>query len=120
MKKQQGAGAISMLVMVVLAVMGLVIVMKVIPFYSDDMSVETVFKNLEKEGNPDGDLSRSRVAEMIEKRFSINGISELSPLVEVTGQGSAIVIEMEYERRVPLISNIELVATFNHYIDLSE
>ncbi len=57
---------------------------------------------------------------MIYKRFSINGITELAEFVEVSGQGSAIVIEMVYERRTAFFSNIELVATFEHYVDVSE
>lgn len=119
MYKQRGAGAITMLIMVVLAVMGLVLVMKVVPFYTDDLSVETVFEKIAKGGNEDG-LTRKRVEDMIYKRFSINGITDLSDYVEVTGQGSAIVIEMEYERRAPFFSNIELVATFEHYVEVSE
>jgi len=119
MHKQNGAGAISMLVMVVLAVMGLVLVMKVVPFYTDNMSIETVFENMVIEGGKEG-TTKSNVEDMIEKRFSINGISDLLEYVEVTGQGSAIVIEMEYERRTGFFSNIELVATFEHYVDVRE
>lgn len=119
MNKQRGAGAITMLLMVTFAIMGLVLVMKVVPFYSDNASVETVFENLAKAGSEDG-LSRSKVEEMIYKRFSINGITDLAEFVEVTGQGSAIVIEMVYERRTAFFSNIELVATFEHYVEVSE
>ena len=93
--------------------------LKVFPLYSDNWSVETVFNNLKKE-SASNEYRASEVREMIQKRFQINGISELVKLVEVTGQGSNIIIDMEYERRVPLVSNIELVATFNHYIDFSE
>jgi hypothetical protein len=117
MHKQQGAGAISLLAMLILAIMGLILIMKVVPFYSDDMSVETVFENLAEEGTK-GNMTRGRVEEMIAKRFSINGIDELVEFVEVTGQGSDIAIEMIYERRTGFFSNIELVATFEHYVDI--
>lgn len=119
MTNQRGAGTISLLALVFFSVMGLVLVMKVVPFYSDDVSVQTVFENLEAEGDKEG-ITRHRIEEMIEKRFSINGISDLTEFVEVTGQGSAIVIEMEYERRTSFFSNIELVATFEHYVEISE
>ena len=119
MHKQNGAGAITMLVMVALAVMGFVLIMKVMPFYTDNMSVETVFENMKIEGEKEG-ITRSNIVSMIGKRFSINGISDLLEYVEVSGQGSAIVIEMEYERRTGFFSNIELVATFEHYVDVRE
>ncbi|MFT7109764.1 MAG: hypothetical protein ACI843_001429 [Psychrobacter glaciei] len=117
MRKQQGAGAIPLLAMLILAIMGLVLIMKVVPFYSDDMSVETVFENLAEEATS-GNMTRGRVEEMIAKRFGINGIDELVEFVEVTGQGSDIAIEMVYERRAGFFSNIELVATFEHYVDI--
>ena len=119
MQKQYGAGAISMLVMVALAVMGLVLIMKVVPFYTDNMSIETIFENMKEEGAKEG-ITRNRIEEMIEKRFSINGISDLVEYVDVSGQGSAIVVEMEYERRTGFFSNIELVATFEHYVEVRE
>jgi hypothetical protein len=119
MHKQRGAGAISMLAMVVLAIMGVVLIMKVMPFYSDNMSIETVFENLKEEGSQEG-MTRNKIETMIEKRFGINGIDDLVQYVEVSGQGSAIVIEMVYERRANFFSNIELVASFEHYVDVRE
>jgi hypothetical protein len=119
MHKQRGAGAISMLAMVVLAIMGVVLIMKVMPFYSDNMSIETVFENLKEEGSIEG-MTQNKIETMIEKRFNINGIDELFQYVEVSGQGSAIVIEMEYERRAGFFSNIEIVASFEHYVDVRE
>jgi hypothetical protein len=119
MQKQNGAGAVYLLIMVVLAIMSLVLIMKVVPFYTDDMSVETVFENLKEEGNKDG-MTRNRIEEMIGKRFSINGLDELLEYVYVSGQGSDIVVEMEYERRTGFFSNIELVATFEHYVEIRE
>ena len=108
-----------MLLMVVLSIAGLVTVLKVVPLYSQDMAVKKVFENIVEESKS-GELDRSRVESMIEKRFSINNISELVEFVEVGGQGAAVIRDMEYERRVSLFSNIELVATFKHYVDLSE
>ncbi len=131
MHKQKGGSAVFLLVMMVLAFSGfftfLKIVplytfftfLKIVPLYTQDWSIQTVFENVKQE-SLENKLSRSRVYDMLEKRFEINGVSELFSFVEVSGIGSNVTIDMEYERRVPLISNIELVATFNHYIDISE
>ena len=107
------------LVMMVLAFSGFFTLLKVMPLYSQDWSVQTVFENIQEESKTQK-YTRTRVYDMIQKRFGINGVDALMEFVEVSGKGSTIIIEMEYERRVPLISNIELVATFNHNIDLSE
>ncbi len=119
MYKQKGKGSIFILVIIVMAFFCFFTLLKVMPLYTQDWSVETVFGNIQSESKTQK-YTRGRVFDMIQKRFGINGVDALMEFVDVTGKGSAIVIEMEYERRVPLISNIELVATFNHYIDLSE
>lgn len=119
MKKQQGSSGIFILIVTALCFFSFFTLLKVFPLYTDNMAVETVFENLKEEASSK-EYTRSQVNDMIEKRFDINGISQLLEFVEVTGQGSKIIIDMEYERRVPLVSNIELVATFNHYIDISE
>jgi len=119
MSRQRGASAISMMFMVVLSVAGLVMVLKLLPLYSSDWAVQTIFENLKEEASSE-DLTPKRVEDMLAKRFSINDISELMEHVYVDGKGNAITIEMEYEHRVPLFGNIELVATFEHFVDLSE
>lgn len=119
MKKQQGSSGIFILIVIVLCFFGFFTLLKVLPLYTQNWAVETVFENL-KEDVAKNEYSNSQIQEMIEKRFGINDVSELTQFVELTGQGSNIIIDMEYERRVPLVSNIELVATFNHYIDFSE
>ena len=119
MHKQKGGSAVFLLMMMVLAFSGFFTFLKVVPLYTQDWSVETVLENIQQEST-ENKYTRTRVYDMLQKRFSINGVSELMEFVEVSGAGSNVIIDMEYERRVPLISNIELVATFNHYIDLSE
>jgi len=119
MYKQKGGSAVFLLVMMALAFSGFFTFLKVVPLYTQDWSVQTVFENIQQEST-ENKYTRTRVYDMLQKRFSINGVSELMEFVDVSGAGSNVTIEMEYERRVPLISNIELVATFNHYIDLSE
>lgn len=119
MKNQQGSSGIFILIVIVLCFFGFFTLLKVFPLYTQNWAVETVFENL-KEESASKEYSRKQINEMIQKRFDINGVSQLVEFVDVTGQGSSIIIDMEYERRVPLVSNIELVATFNHYIDFSE
>lgn len=120
LKKQIGASAITMLVILVLAFSGFVTLLKVVPVYTDDMAVDTIFTNIQQEVSADDMPSRGDIRSMIRKRMDINGVSDLMEHVEVGGKGSTVIIEMNYERRVPLVSNLELVATFNHYKDLSE
>ena len=119
MNRQRGASSLVMMLMVILAVSGLVMVLKLLPLYSQDWAVQSILENLKEEAAT-SELTPKRVEDMLNKRFSINDISELTEHVFVGGKGSTITIEMEYERRVGLFSNIELVATFEHYVDLSE
>ncbi len=119
MNKQRGASAMTMLVVVIIALLGFVTFLKVLPIYTDNMTAESVFANL-KEESKSNEYTRRRVEDMIIRRFGINGIDSLYEHVIVSGKGSEIVIEMEYERRVPLAANMSLVASFSHYVDFSE
>ncbi len=119
MNKQKGSSVVFILVMMILAFSGFFTLLKVMPLYTQDWSVQTVLENIQQESKSQK-YTRTRVYDMIQKRFGINGVDALMEFVDVSGKGSTIKIEMEYERRVPLIANIELVATFNHNIDLSE
>jgi hypothetical protein len=119
MNRQTGASSIVMIIMVVLAVSGLIMVLKLLPLYSQDWAVETVLENLKEEAKAK-EFTSEQIESKLRKRFDINDISELAEFAIVEGASSQITIDMEYERRVGLFSNIELVATFKHYVDLSE
>jgi len=119
MRKQHGFSGILILAIIVLCFFSFFSILKVFPLYTQDWTVEAIFEDLESDVQEE-EYSRSRVMDSLQKRFEINGVSDLMEYVEVSGKGSKIIIDMEYEQRVSLISNIELVATFSHYIDLSE
>lgn len=119
MKRQQGFGGVFILFVIVMCFFSFLTFLKVFPFYTDDAVIESVLDGLKLESEQK-EYNRTQIEDMIQKRFEINDLSELVESVDVSGQGSKIIIDMEYERRVSLISNIEIVATFNHYIDFSE
>ena len=119
MKRQRGASGFTMLAMVFLSIAGLVLLLKLLPLYSQDMAVTTVFENIQEESKTN-EFSAFQLEEMLMRRFRTNDTSELMEFVIISGKGSDLTIEMVYERRVSLFSNIELVATFEHYVELSE
>lgn len=119
MNRQAGASGIMMLIMVVLAVSGLIMVLKLLPLYSQSWAVETILENLH-ETSKGAEYTPADIEEMLQKRLEVNDIEHLMEHVVVEGTPSQIIIDMEYERRVGLFSNIELVATFKHYVDFSE
>lgn len=119
MKRQFGASFIATLLVAGLGLSAVVFTIKLIPFYSDNLAAEAVFSSLKEESVAE-DLTRSEIRDRIEKRFDINNIYNLLEYVEVKGQGSEIVIEMDYERRTGFMYNIELVASFKHYVEFSE
>ncbi len=119
MFRQKGSGAIFMLLVVVLSFSGFLTLLKVMPLYSQDWSIQTVLENLQEEAKTQ-DISRIRALDLIERRFRVNGMSDLVEFVDISSENSEVRIEMEYERRVSLMFNLELVATFKHDISLSE
>ena len=119
MKRQTGASLVTTMLLAVLGTAALVFTIKLMPFYTDNVTMESVFASLQEE-YVNEELTRSQIRERIEKRFIINNIDGFLEYVDVYGQGSEIVIEMNYERRTSFMYNIELVASFNHYVVVSE
>ena len=119
MKKQQGFSGILFLAIIVLCFFSFFSILRVFPLYTQDWTVKAIFEGIEADAI-EKEYDRNSVMDTLQNRFEINGVSDLMEYVEVSGQGSKIIIDMEYEQRVSLISNIELVATFSHYLDLSE
>lgn len=121
MKKQKGYGLVLILLLLALAVMGFLLVLKLSPLYIDNHSVKQIFEDLQQqqvgENSSDSETSLEQKAELA---FEAENLSELFPDVTFTNLGINTAVAMEYERRVGLVSNIDIIVTFEHYVEISE
>ena len=104
MKKQQGMTLVSWAA--VLAIVGFVgsAVFKMLPHYLDYMSIDKAILSVET------DAARS-----VDKSMQVNGIRDLrlEDALTATQDGQQLLVHLNYERREPLVKNLDLVARFN-------
>lgn len=111
---QRGVSKVGLLIMGVLVALFLMVGLKVGPLYLDNSVVTSLADELVADGNAD----RLRVDE-IKQRFAdalrLNSIYDFQLSdIEVVRSGGRTAIRIAYERRMPLLANLDIVAVFDH------
>ncbi len=114
-KGAAGIGAIIFngVILVFLAIMG----MKVGQFYFDDKIVKDTIESL-KEVPYITKKSSREIGDLLQRKLSLNDLEFKKDEVIIEKRSDRTVVEIIYERRTNLISNIDVVVGFNHKIEL--
>lgn len=122
MRKQQGSGLILLLLVLSLAITGSLLVLKLSPLYFDQYKVEKLLTNLKENTSAIklDDISTLDLKDTLQDMFEEQDLNHLYEFVLVQDLGLYKRINMEYERRVELVSNIDIIVTFEFDIELSE
>jgi len=88
--------------------------LKMLPHYMDFWSLENAIKSVET----DRALGITTVSDFyshVDKSMQINGVRELSSkdILEIKLEGGDFLVHLKYEKREPLIQNLDLVANFD-------
>ncbi|MDX1754480.1 MAG: DUF4845 domain-containing protein [Marinobacter sp.] len=117
-RNQRGASTITMLVMVLFFGALLTLIVKVGPFYLDDLTVQEAVESL----NDVEDLSRmgpAQVMSLINKRLTVNNVRSLdTDSFKVEKDGELVIIKLNYEKRTNLFRNLDAVVSFNHEYEM--
>ena len=117
-KKQQGLTMISWLV--ILSAVGFVVflTMKIIPIYISGFDSYSSLESMTKEKGL-ANKSLSEIKEMLWRRMDINMVSDITKNdIYVTKGKGEIKIEIDYEVRKKIISNLDAVARFNKAVTI--
>ena len=117
MQAQRGMGFVTLFIILSIAGIAAIAGMKIVPLYLDDASVQSAFKMLEKQKDPN--MSRTDVKNFIEKRLYINQLDEKIPLDSLkveSAPGGGKIMSMQYEARATVMGNLDAVATFSHSV----
>ena len=111
---QRGVSKLGLLIMGVIVALFLTVGLKVGPLYLDNNVVTTLADDLVA----DGSANRLR-GEEIRQRFAdalrLNSIYDFDLSdIEIIRSGGQTQIRIAYERRMPLIANLDVVAVFDH------
>lgn len=112
MRTQRGIGFFGVLVLLIAIVFVAVIGMKVAPAYIEYFTIKKAVTGMVESG----ELRNATVADVrkaFDRRAIVDEISSIGPNdLEVTKEGSEIVIGFAYEKRIPLFYNISVLIDF--------
>ncbi|MBV8464501.1 MAG: DUF4845 domain-containing protein [Burkholderiales bacterium] len=111
MRKQNGLSLVTMLLGAIVLGLALLLVIQLIPVYTEYFSVKSVLKQLanEQAGAPPAEIRESFV-----KRASIQDISSVKPDdLDITQDANGTSISVTYQAKVHLVANVSLLFDFS-------
>ena len=112
--RQKGLSILSMLMTIIVGGLVVMTAIKLGPLYMDDFAVSQVLKSLDKK--PDiASVNSTEVKDWFNKGLQTNLI-ELHPeeFRVMQGRYDGVSIEIDYERRIRFIRNVDLIVSFEH------
>lgn len=118
MQKQSGASALVIMIMVLFFGGLLTLVIKLGPAYLDDITIQEALESLD--GTEDlSSMGPSQVRSLINKRLSVNNVRGFDAKnITVEKNGEFVVINVDYEVRNNLFSNVDTVIHFQHEYEM--
>ena len=112
-RNQGGASALGVLAGMIGLVAVITLLLKLGPHYIDWQTMRTVFGDLP--ASQVHTMSKSDIYESPQKRLRVHSLREfdLKDIVTIERQKTGTVITVEYERREPIVANVDAVLTFS-------
>ena len=114
-RQQTGMTAIATLIVLVLVAFAVYLALKLVPVYLEYFSVVSSVNSLNDD--PDlGQKSTATVRDLLKRRFDINDVKRVQAKdVKIKRSGSQTMVEVDYEARVPIVGNIDLLISFKKH-----
>ena len=112
MTKQRGVGFLGMLLILIAIVFLAIVGMKIVPAYIEYFTIKKAVAGIVQSGELRG-ASVADVRKAFDRRATIDDITAVTPAdLEVTKDGSEVVIAFAYQKKVPLFANISVLIDF--------
>lgn len=113
---QRGFSLLGILFFMLVGTFALTCVLKIAPVYIDANTVRSSIQNSIDKGEYKG-MSPSQVKSKIGKYFDVNRVDAIHIKdVKVVREKGMMTIDARYEKRVPFMSNIDVVVKFDQYL----
>ncbi|MCG8538098.1 MAG: DUF4845 domain-containing protein [Pseudomonadales bacterium] len=117
-KKQFGGSTWGTMFIVLALIFGGVTAAKLWSPYFEDMAVGTAVKNIAEEDTTRA-MSPSEIRATINKRLQVNNVTLHKDEIIIKKEDGEILIDVIYERRIPMYGNVDAVVKFNHSAKLN-
>ena len=118
-KRQSGLGLLGWLILVLVVGGAVTIGIKLIPLYIDNRVMSNDLEAMAEAPNMMIKADHA-IRENLQRRFSIDNIRDFDfqKNIIVKRTPEHVYVTMAYEVRMPLIANVDLVASFNKQVEL--
>jgi len=116
-KKQQGMSTLGILMAVVLVVSAMLLAMKLVPLYINDYAIAKAIASLQEEENLYA-KTRGQIRSIVRRKLAADytdGLEDES--FQIEKRKGTITIDVNYESRVSVVSNLDIVAKFSHHLE---
>jgi len=115
-RQQRGFSKLGLVFMLVVLVSGLTFGLKVLPVYIDHNFVRGVAETLIESGRASS-MTQAEVRDEIASSMRINNVRDFDiDDITTSRANGASTINMTYERRIPLVANIDIILSFDDQI----
>jgi len=119
-RDQQGMALFPMLLVLCIGGLIFLCVSRMAPAYMDNQYAETALKGLD---NPEGrldELTASQVKKQLSAFFIVNRVNnQIEKSLKLHERQEKLLVTLDYEVRVPILYNVEVVMTFKNHWDSS-
>lgn len=116
MSKQRGMGLIGNVMLISLIIFFATVLVRLGPTYVDNWSLDRVLSSLAEEAAAK-EMTPFEVREKMQRLFITNRIETLSTKeIKINREKRKLVIDARYEKRVPLMANIDAVVRFEEMV----
>jgi len=120
-KCQRGLGMLQWALVIAVAGFFLLFAFKVVPLYAENRYVESALRSLETGGEKVEQMTDAEIKKKLGNFYMINNVRSEGPTknIKIDRRSEDLLITIDYETRVPLFYNIDLVLSFQNHLDSS-
>jgi len=117
---QQGLSSIAWLLILAAGGFFMTCAFKLIPAYAENRYITEALRSLVDGAKPIGEMSRRDVKSSLQKFYMLNNVrSEGASNIKVERHKSGFYVNINYEERIPLFYNIDVLLSFENQLDSS-
>jgi len=120
-QRQKGLGAVGWLFMILVFGGVLTVGTKLFPYYLDNSTMDGILDEM-AEIDGLGAKRTSDIKAVLIKRFKINGIRDfpIDKNIDIKRNNEGVQIVMDYKVTIPLVYNVDLLASFHKSVRLRD
>jgi hypothetical protein len=120
-RQQQGLSFFGWLLMVLVFGSVITMGMKLLPLYLDHNTISNVLDGMAEEKGLAG-KRQYELEDMLKKRFKVNNVRDFNHKenLVIKRDKSGVAVIIDYEVRVPLFHNVDLIASFDKSVVLKD